>query len=44
MDAAAISVQTDVASAGGGQAIENRPPFLGLRSCIALVGVFPSRD
>ncbi|GAA4167876.1 phage tail protein [Gryllotalpicola koreensis] len=29
---------------GGGQAHENMPPFLALQYCIALTGVFPSRD
>ena len=29
---------------GGGQPHENRSPYLALNFCIALVGVFPSRD
>ncbi|MFQ5630439.1 MAG: phage tail protein [bacterium] len=29
---------------GGGQAHENRQPFLAIRFCIALVGIFPSRN
>jgi microcystin-dependent protein len=38
MDGSAIS------SAGGGQGHENRPPYLTLRACVALVGIFPSRE
>ncbi len=33
-----------VASTGEGQPFNNRPPYLGLNYCIALVGVFPSRS
>jgi microcystin-dependent protein len=33
-----------VAAAGGSQPHENRPPYLTLNYCIALVGVFPSRN
>lgn len=33
-----------VATAGGGQPHENRPPFLVLNFCIALTGIFPSRS
>jgi microcystin-dependent protein len=29
---------------GGGQAHENRQPFLTLNLCIALQGIFPSRN
>lgn len=32
-----------IATAGGGQAHENRPPSLVLTWCIALVGIFPSQ-
>ncbi|MEL6616244.1 MAG: tail fiber protein [Bacteroidota bacterium] len=32
------------ANAGGGQSHENRPPFLTVSFCIALVGIFPSRS
>jgi microcystin-dependent protein len=35
---------TIVANAGGGQAFDNRQPYLGLRWCIALQGIFPSRN
>lgn len=35
---------TAVAVAGGGQAHENRPPFLVMNFCIAMQGVFPSRN
>ncbi|MDD9965232.1 MAG: tail fiber protein [Myxococcales bacterium] len=33
-----------VSNVGGGQAHENRMPFLGMRFCIALQGLFPSRS
>ena len=33
-----------VANAGGSQAHENRQPFLTINFCIALVGVFPTRN
>jgi microcystin-dependent protein len=33
-----------VASVGGGQPHENRPPYLVLNFCIALQGIFPSRN
>ena len=35
---------TPTTDAGGGQAHENRPPFLVMRYCVALEGVFPSRN
>ncbi|MEM8487044.1 MAG: tail fiber protein [Bacteroidota bacterium] len=38
----ATSVSTS--STGGAEAHENRPPFLTIRFCIALEGVFPSRN
>ena len=38
----ASSVTT--ANAGGGQAFENRDPYLGIYHCIALTGIFPSRN
>jgi microcystin-dependent protein len=46
----ATSASTPVAlaggsnTAGGGQAHENRPPFLVLNFCIALTGIFPTRS
>ncbi len=33
-----------VSDAGGNAEHENRPPFLTLRACVALVGIFPSRN
>lgn len=33
-----------IAAAGGGQPHENRSPFLTVNFCIALRGIFPSRD
>jgi microcystin-dependent protein len=33
-----------VATTGQGQAYDNRPPFLTVQFCIALQGIFPSRD
>lgn len=35
---------TSVTNVGGGQAHENRQPFLILNWCIALQGIFPSRN
>jgi microcystin-dependent protein len=35
---------TTVSATGGGQAHENRQPFLVLNVCIALNGIFPSRN
>lgn len=35
---------SSVTSAGGGQAHENRQPFLTLNFCIALQGIFPTRN
>ena len=31
-------------NAGGGQAHENRPPYLAMTTCIALQGLYPSRN
>ena len=33
-----------ITTVGGGQPHENRPPFLVLNFCIALLGIFPSRN
>lgn len=44
LDASSISGQTSLASAGGGQPLPTRAPSLGVRACIAIVGVFPSRS
>jgi microcystin-dependent protein len=33
-----------VSNVGGSQPHENRQPFLALNFCIALVGIFPSRN
>ena len=44
MDGSSIVVTPTVASAGSSQPQENRSPFLGLRYCIALTGIFPSRN
>ncbi len=33
-----------VSSVGGGQPHENRPPFLVMNFCIAMQGIFPSRN
>jgi microcystin-dependent protein len=45
-DAAADTAMasSSVTSSGGGQPHENRPPYLVLNYCIALEGVFPSRN
>lgn len=42
MNAAAVT--TTVNNAGGGQSHENMQPFLTVRFCIALTGIFPSRN
>jgi microcystin-dependent protein len=42
MKGAAVAVTVTTASAGGGQAHDNRQPYLALTYCIALQGVFPS--
>lgn len=44
MGASAISAQTNLAPAGGNQPIATRSPSLGVRACIALQGIFPSRN
>jgi microcystin-dependent protein len=44
MDASSIVAATTVDPAGGGQAQQNRSPYLALRYCIALVGAYPSRN
>jgi microcystin-dependent protein len=33
-----------IGNTGGGQPFENRAPFLGINTCIALQGIFPSRS
>jgi microcystin-dependent protein len=33
-----------VSSAGGGQSVNNMPPFLTVRFCVALQGTYPSRN
>lgn len=33
-----------IGSAGGGQSVNNMPPYLAMNYCIALVGIFPSRN
>jgi len=43
MKGAAVAVTMTTGSTGGGQAHENRQPFLALTYCIALQGVFPSQ-
>jgi microcystin-dependent protein len=44
MEGSSIMAATTVISAGASQPQENRSPFLGIRYCIALNGVFPSRN
>ena len=44
MNAGAVSTTVDVRNAGGGQAHNNMQPYLTLRYCIALTGLFPSRN
>ena len=38
------TVTVTIANTGGGQGINQRSPFLVLRWCVALVGIFPSRN
>ncbi len=33
-----------IATTGGGLAHENRPPYLAMRYCVALTGIYPSRS
>ena len=40
---AALSPQA-IASAGGGQAHQNMPPFLAINYCIAIQGIYPTRS
>ncbi len=42
MNAASLNVVNG--ATGGGQGVENRQPSLGINHCIALVGLFPSRN
>jgi microcystin-dependent protein len=42
-DLTTINPET-LANSGGSQAHENRPPYLTLNWCIALLGIFPSRN
>ena len=39
-----VMASTALSPAGGGQPHENRAPFLVMNFCIALVGIFPSRN
>lgn len=36
--------QNAITNTGGGQAHENRMPYLAMRWCVALTGIFPSRN
>jgi microcystin-dependent protein len=42
--AGAVLAGVTSAPAGGGQPFSNRDPFLGINVCIALQGIFPSRN
>lgn len=44
LGATSISAAASTGSAGGGQPFNNMQPSLALRACIALQGIFPSRD
>jgi microcystin-dependent protein len=44
LDSATTIHPETLASFGGSQAHENRPPLLTLNWCIALIGIFPSRN
>jgi microcystin-dependent protein len=39
-----VALANGSSNSSGGQAHENRPPFLTLNFCIALTGIFPSRN
>jgi microcystin-dependent protein len=39
-----VAAQSAVGATGGGQPHENRPPFLVVSFCIAMQGIFPSRN
>jgi len=43
-DMAGSALSINLTANGGGQAHENRQPFLGIYFCIALVGLWPSRN
>ena len=40
----ADSIKGNIANTGNGQPFNNLPPYLGIYYCIALVGIFPSRN
>ena len=44
LDAGSVVTATTLGAAGASQAQENRSPYLGLRFCIAITGLFPSRN
>lgn len=44
VNASTTLASSAVADAGGGQSHENRSPFLTVRACIAITGIYPSRD
>ena len=39
-----VMADTSVGNTGGGQSFSTRDPFLGINYCIALQGIFPSRN
>ncbi|HRX39235.1 MAG TPA: hypothetical protein P5072_07345, partial [Parvularculaceae bacterium] len=44
MDASALSANTSVSNAGGNQPVSNMQPYLVVKACIALEGIYPSRS
>ncbi|MEK7322256.1 MAG: tail fiber protein [Pseudomonadota bacterium] len=42
--ATTANATTTIAPSGGGQPIENRSPYLGITYCVAVEGIFPSRN
>jgi microcystin-dependent protein len=44
MDATSVSAPTNVGAAGGGQPFNNLQPIEVQTACIALEGIFPSRN
>jgi len=41
---ATMATTVTIGTAGGGQPVSVRDPYLGMTTCIALVGIYPSRD
>lgn len=44
LDASSVTTAVTVDNNGGGQPVSIRNPYLGMQWCVALVGIFPSRN